>query len=159
MTREGYVAQSEELRRLRSEERPRVIQAIAEARAHGDLSENAEYHAARERQGFIEARIAELEDKLSRAVIVEFDGTDPDRVRFGAWVTLTHEETGDERRYRIVGDLEADIAQNRISVSSPIARAVLGKRTGDLVTVSAPRGPQEYSITDVTYAAAAPSGA
>jgi transcription elongation factor GreA len=150
-TKEGYERLAAELQRLKSEERPRVIQDIAEARSHGDLSENAEYSAARERQGFIEGRIAELEDKLTRGRIVDPSEGEPGQVRFGAFVTLCDEETGDEKTYQIVGDIEADIRENRISLSSPLARALVGKRVDDLVEVHAPKGSVEYTITSVRY--------
>jgi transcription elongation factor GreA len=149
LTQEGMDRLKEELGHLKSVERPAIIQAIAVARAHGDLRENAEYHAAREKQGFIEARIADLEDKLSRAQVVVFAGNTKD-VRFGAWVTLSSEE-GDKKTYRIVGELESDIKVNRISISSPIARALLGKSAGDLVEMQAPGGAREYEILKVAY--------
>ena len=150
VTRDGFDALNGELNRLRNKERPEVIAAIAEARGHGDLKENAEYHAARERQGLIEALIAELEDKLSRAQVVEPKGAEG-TVRFGAWVVLADEETGEEKRYRIVGELEADISRNLLSISSPMARALLGKRTDDLVEIRVPKGTREFSIVEVEY--------
>ncbi len=150
-TKRGYDELKEELQRLKSEERPKVIQEIADARAHGDLSENAEYAAAKEKQAFIEGRIADLDDKLSRAQIIDFSGQENDQVRFGASVTVTDSETGDTKTYQIVGDLEADITKNKISHSSPIARALLGKRVDDLVEVNAPKGTVEYTISEVTY--------
>ena len=150
-TREGLTELQKELNHLKEVERPNVIDAIAEARAHGDLKENAEYHAAREKQGFIEARIAELEDKLSRTQVVDHSALGDNKVRFGAWVTLTHEETGEEKRYRIVGELEANINKNKLSLKSPIAKALLGKHEDDLVEIRAPKGVQEYSITKVEY--------
>lgn len=149
-TREGYSRLKVELDQLKSVERPKVIQEIAEARAHGDLSENAEYAAAREKQGFIEARIADLDDKLSRAQVIEYDDHGNNQVRFGAWVTLADED-GRQKHYRIVGDLEADLERGLISMSSPIARAVMGKRVGDLVEVRAPKGTSEYTVEDVCY--------
>ncbi|MCY4454571.1 MAG: transcription elongation factor GreA [Immundisolibacterales bacterium] len=141
-----------ELDRLRNAERPRVIRAIGEAREHGDLRENAEYHAAREEQSFLEGRIAEIESQLARAQIV-----DPatlaagGRVVFGATVGLVHLDSGEESDYQIVGDLEADIAQGRLSVSSPFARALIGQHAGDTVTVHAPGGDREYEILRVEY--------
>lgn len=151
MTKEGFEELKEELRRLKSEERPAIIQAIAEARALGDLSENAEYHAAKERQSFIEARIADLEDKLGRTQIIgQADGA-TDQIRFGAWVTLVSDETGETRKYRVVGDLEADINKHKISISSPIGRALMGKRVDDVVEIQAPRGVVEYSVTEIRY--------
>ena len=151
LTKEGYDELKEELRRLRSEERPRVIEDIATARAHGDLSENAEYAAAREKQGFIEGRIADLEDKLGRAQVVDSSGQNGDQVRFGAFVTVSDENSGEEKTYRIVGDLEANISKNKISLSSPIAKALLGKRVDETVQVQAPKGTIEYVIMEVRY--------
>ena len=152
-TKDGYHALQDELHRLKHDDRPAVIQAIADARAHGDLSENAEYHAARERQGFIEGRIAELEGNLSRANIIDFssDTAARDQVRFGAYVTVQDENTGDKKTYRVVGDLEADIRQNKISISSPIAKALLGKKIDDMIEVNAPKGAVEYVITEINY--------
>ncbi len=141
-----------ELQRLKSVERPAVIQAIAEARAQGDLSENAEYDAAKERQGFIEGRIAELESKLGSAQIIDPKELDADgRIVFGATVELEDLETGDAVRYQIVGDDEADIKLAKISVSSPIARALIGKSAGDVAEVQAPGGIREYEVLDVQY--------
>ena len=151
LTQEGHESLIKELENLKSVERPNVIKAIATARAHGDLRENAEYHAAREKQGFIEARIADLDDKLSRAQIITHTGKAPDSVRFGSWVTLADEENGETRKYRIVGDLEADIAQNKLSISSPMARAILGKKQDDLVEIKVPAGKREYTIIKIEY--------
>lgn len=150
-TKEGYERLSKELDRLKSVERPKVISDIAEARAHGDLSENAEYSAAKEHQGIIEARIADLEDKIGRANVVDFTNDPSDRVRFSAWVTVEDETTGDEKSYRIVSDLEADLENGLISISSPIARALMGKSVDDVVEVHAPKGKIEYLITGVRY--------
>lgn len=152
-TKDGYHALQDELHRLKHVDRPKVIQDIADARSHGDLSENAEYHAARERQGFIEGRIAELEGNLSRANIIDFsaDADAINQVRFGAFVTVQDENTGDQKTYRVVGDLEADITKNRISLSSPIARALLGKKIDDTIEVNAPKGAVEYVITEIRY--------
>jgi len=142
----------EELHRLKTVERPSVINAIAEARAQGDLSENAEYDAARERQGFIEGRIAELESTLSNAQIIDPAELDADgRAVFGATVEIEDLESGNRLVYQIVGDVEADIRANRISVSSPVARALIGKSEGDVVEVNAPSGLREYEILGVTY--------
>lgn len=141
-----------ELRKLKSEDRPNVIKAIAEARAHGDLSENAEYHAAREQQGFIEGRIMEIEGKLGNAEII--DPTQlavTDKVVFGATVDLEDEESGARTTYQIVGEDEADIKAMRISVTSPIARALVGKEAGDVVDVAAPGGNRSYEIVAVRY--------
>jgi transcription elongation factor GreA len=141
-----------ELQKLKSVERPSVIQAIAEARAQGDLSENAEYDAAKEKQGFIEGRIADLEGKLSNAQIIDPTTLDADgRIVFGATVELEDVETGDSVTYQIVGDDEADIKQGMISVSSPIARALIGKYAGDSVDVQAPGGVRQYEVLDVLY--------
>jgi transcription elongation factor GreA len=150
-TREGYQKLKAELDLLKSVERPKIIKEIAEARSHGDLSENAEYHAAKERQGFIEGRIADLDDKISRAQVIEPSEENEDRVKFGAWVTVTDEDSGDSKTFRIVGDLEADIQKGMISLSSPLARALLGKQVGALVEVRVPKGIVEYSVTDVRY--------
>lgn len=150
-TREGYQRLKTELDHLKSVERPRIIQEIAEARAHGDLSENAEYAAAKEKQGFIEGRIADLDDKLSRAQVIEYNGDTDDRIKFGAWVSVSDEETGGTKTFRIVGDLEANLEAGMISLSSPIARALMGKRIGDVVEVKVPKGIVEYSIDEVKY--------
>jgi len=141
-----------ELQHLKSVERPSVIAAIAEARSHGDLSENAEYDAAKERQGFVEGRIAEIEGKLSNAQIIDPSTLDADgRVVFGATVQLLDMETDDEVRYQIVGDDEADLKQGLVSISSPIARALIGKESGDVADVQAPGGTKSYEIVDVRY--------
>jgi transcription elongation factor GreA len=149
-TQEGFDRLTGELKNLKSVERPSVIADIAEARAHGDLSENAEYHAAKEKQGFIEARIARLEDELSRAEVIVYNTT-PDQVRFGALVTLENEENGQTKKYRIVGELEADVEAGKISTSSPIARALMGKRLDDIAEVKAPKGTIEYLVTEISY--------
>ena len=141
-----------ELQHLKSVERPSVIAAIAEARSHGDLSENAEYDAAKERQGFVEGRIAEIEGKLSNAQIIDPSTLDADgRVVFGATVQLLDMETDDEVRYQIVGDDEADIKLGKVSVNSPIARALIGKEAGDVAEEQAPGGLREYEVLDVQY--------
>lgn len=149
-TKEGHDALKKELEHLKSVERPEVIIAIAAARAHGDLRENAEYHAAREKQGFIEARIADLDDKLARAQIIAAQEGEVTQVRFGVWVTLRDEKEL-VKKYHVVGELEADIKQNKISVSSPLARALLGKSLGDLVEIRAPGGSKEYEIIGINY--------
>ncbi len=137
---------------LKKVERPKIIAAIAEARAHGDLKENAEYHAAREQQSFIEGRIQHLETSLSGAQIIDVSKLNPSgKIVFGATVTLADADSGEETTYQIVGDLEADIKENRIAVSSPIARALIGKTEGDEVTVRAPGGEREYEIVSVLY--------
>ncbi|MBM4252544.1 MAG: transcription elongation factor GreA [Deltaproteobacteria bacterium] len=149
-TREGFQKLKLELEQLKTVERPKIIREIADARSHGDLSENAEYHAAKEKQGFIEGRIADLDDKLSRAQVIEPNDGEPDqRVRFGSFVTVTDEDSGEDKTYRIVGDLEADLEHGMISMSSPLARALLGKRVGDLVEVRVPKGTVEYSVTEI----------
>ncbi|MDP3299490.1 MAG: transcription elongation factor GreA, partial [Phenylobacterium sp.] len=138
MTAGGYQALDEELKRLKTIERPSVIAAISEAREHGDLSENAEYHAAKERQGWIEGQIAEIEDKLARAQVIDVSKLSGKQVKFGATVSLVDEDTEEESRYQIVGEHEADVKAGRISISSPIARAIIGKEIGDVVEVNAP---------------------
>jgi transcription elongation factor GreA len=152
MTKTGAERLREELAKLKKNDRPKVIVAIAEARAHGDLKENAEYHAAREQQGFIEGRIQLLESTISHAHIIDIERLNPgDRVVFGATVTLSDEETSEEITYQIVGDVEADIKHNRIAVSSPISRALIGQEVGEVVVVRAPAGDREYEIIDVEY--------
>ncbi len=142
----------QELHRLKTVERPSAIQAISEARSHGDLSENAEYDAAKERQSFLEGRIAELESKLSNAQVIDPKELDTDgKCVFGATVELTDLASGDNVTYQIVGDEEADIKQSRISISSPVARALIGKYAGDTAVVKAPGGEREYEIVDVRY--------
>ena len=152
ITAQGALRLRAELEELKSVKRPAVINAIAEARAHGDLKENAEYHAAREQQGFIEGRIKQLEGELSHAQVIDVSTLDAgDKVVFGAHVVLADVETGAERRYQIVGDLEADIKQGLIAISSPVARALIGKHEGDSITIEAPGGTREYEIIEVSY--------
>lgn len=152
LTQAGAERLRAELQRLKQVERPRITEAIAEARSHGDLKENAEYHAAREQQGLTEARIRDLESQLSHAEIIDPARLDPGpRVVFGATVTLLDEDSGDEKTYQIVGDLEADIKENRVSISSPIARALIGREEGDVVEVDAPGGRRQYEIAEVQY--------
>jgi transcription elongation factor GreA len=152
MTLRGAELLRQELKRLKSEDRPRVIKAIAEARSHGDLSENAEYHAAREQQGFIEGRISEIEAKLSTAEIIDVTKLTPGgKVVFGATVEIADEESGAKVTYQIVGEDEADIRQGRIAVTSPIARALVGKSEGDVVDVAAPGGTRSYEVVAVRY--------
>ena len=152
LTKAGAERLREELARLKKVERPRIIAAIAEARAHGDLKENAEYHAAREQQGFIEGRIQHLEYSISHAQVIDVEKLNPgEKVVFGATVTLSDEDAGDETTYQIVGDVEADIKHNRIAVSSPISRAIIGREVGDVIVVKAPAGDREYEIIDVEY--------
>ena len=151
MTAEGYASLEREVKRLKSEERPRIIQAIAEARAHGDLSENAEYHAAKEQQSLNEARVADLEDKLSRAQVIDVLKLSGDSVKFGATVTIVDEDTEEELTYKIVGDDEADVKAGRMAISSPIARALIGKSAGDSVEVVTPKGGKDYEILKVEF--------
>jgi len=152
MTLVGFERLSEEMKRLKSVERPAIIKAIAEARGHGDLSENAEYHAAREKQSFIEGRLAEIEDKLSRAEVIDVSKLSGDTVRFGAIVTLVDEDTDQKATYQIVGVDEADLEKGLISVSSPLARGLIGKAEGENVEVAAPAGPKAYEILKVRFA-------
>lgn len=153
ITLQGAQRLRAELEELKSVKRPAVINAIAEARAHGDLKENAEYHAAREQQGFIEGRIKQLESELSHAQVIDVSSLNAgSRVVFGATVELADTETDEERRYQIVGDLEADIKQGLIAISSPVARALIGKHEGDTITIDAPGGIREYEIVGVSYA-------
>ncbi|MGH8029024.1 MAG: transcription elongation factor GreA [Arenimonas sp.] len=152
LTTRGAARLREELEELKSVKRPAVIHAIAEARAHGDLKENAEYHAAREQQGFIEGRIQQLEYTLSHSQLIDVAKLDAgDRVVFGATVELEESESGDQVTYQIVGDLESDLKQRRISISSPISRALIGKHEGDTITIEAPGGSREYDIIGVRY--------
>lgn len=151
MTVEGYALLEREVKRLKSEERPRIIQAIAEAREHGDLSENAEYHAAKEQQSLNEARVADLEDKLSRAHVIDVSKLSGDTVKFGATVTIVDEDTDEELTYKIVGDDESDVKEGRIAISSPIARALIGKSVGDSVEVVTPKGGKDYEILKVEF--------
>ncbi len=151
MTRKGFDALNEEIRWRQQEERPRIIEAISEARAHGDLSENAEYHAAKESQSHNEGRITELEGLIGRADVIDVATMTGDKIRFGATVTLTDDDSGEEVVYQIVGDQEADPKQGRISISSPISRALIGKEPGDSIEVKAPKGDRGYEIEEVKY--------
>lgn len=151
MTAEGHAALDAELKNLKTVERPNIITAIAEAREHGDLSENAEYHAAKEKQSFIEGRVAELEDKLARADVIDTSKLTGTTVRFGATVTIMDEETEEESSYKIVGEDEADVASGKVSITSPIARALIGKDIEDVVEVSAPGGAKSYEIMNVEF--------
>ncbi len=151
MTTGGYERLVDELKHLKTVERPQVIRAIAEAREHGDLSENAEYHAARDRQGFIEGRLAELEDKLSRAEVIDISSLKGGVVRFGATVRIIDEDTDAKTTYQIVGADEADIGSGLLSVISPLARALIGKKKGDAAEVSTPGGHKFYEIVSVRY--------
>jgi transcription elongation factor GreA len=149
MTQAGYERLKEELRRLKAEERPRIVREIEAARAHGDLSENAEYHAAREKQGQLEARIRQIEDRVARAQVIDPSGQSIDRVRFGLTVHLEDTETGEQVTYTILGEEESDAANGRISVLSPVARALLGRGVGDSVTVRIPKGTREFEILEI----------
>ncbi|WP_447603441.1 transcription elongation factor GreA [Nitrospira sp. Nam80] len=151
ITKKGYEALKAELDRLRKVERPKVIEAIAEARAHGDLSENAEYDAAKERQGFIEARLIELESKLADARIIETAGRTSDTVIFGATVVVIEQEAQQKKEYTLVGQDEADLKLARISVQSPVGRALIGKRVGDLVEVTTPVKVVEYEVVEIRF--------
>jgi transcription elongation factor GreA len=151
MTADGYKSLEAEINELKSVERPAIIKAISEARAHGDLSENAEYHAAKERQAFIEGRVIELEDMIGRADVIDVSRLSGTTVKFGATVTLVDEDTDQKRKFQIVGDHEADATKGRISISSPIARALIGKSKGDTVEVAAPGGARSYEILKVEF--------
>ena len=151
MTVPGYAALEAELKRRQQEERPRIIQAISEARSHGDLSENAEYHAAKESQSLNEGRIAELEDKLSRAEVIDVAKLSGATVKFGATLTLIDEDTEEEKIYQIVGEAEADVKSGKVSITSPIARALIGKKVGDTVEVNTPGGGKSYEVLKVVF--------
>ncbi len=151
MTAEGYHALDEELKRLKTVERPAVTAAIGEARLHGDLSENAEYHAAKDRQGWIEGQIAEIEDKMARAQVIDVSKLSGSQVKFGATVSVIDEDTEEQARYQIVGEHEADVKSGRVSITSPIARAMIGKESGETVEVNTPSGVKAYEITKVEW--------
>jgi transcription elongation factor GreA len=151
MTRRGFAMLQAELKQLKTVERSKNVQEIADARAHGDISENAEFHAAKERQSLLEARIRLLEDKLARAQVIDPAGQSPDRVRFGVTVVMTDVVTAEEVRYTIVGEDESDVAQGLISVSSPVARALLGKGVDDAVRVQVPKGVREFEILEILF--------
>ncbi|HTP64631.1 MAG TPA: transcription elongation factor GreA [Geobacteraceae bacterium] len=151
LTRESFDALQDELKRMIREERPRVIQEIAEARGHGDLSENAEYEAAKHRQSFIEGRIKELQDKLARAYVVDLSNLKPDKVVFGATVTIYDTSTDEEITYKIVGEDEADIRLGKISCTSPVGKALIGHKLDDTVRAKVPAGFKEYEIVDIRY--------
>jgi transcription elongation factor GreA len=151
MTPRGQQTLREELKRLREVERPKNVRDIEEARAHGDLKENAEYHAAKERQGFIEGRVLELEDQIGRAEVIDVSKLSGSTVKFGATVTLVDEDTDEKRKYQIVGDVESDAKHGKISLSSPIARALIGKGKGDTVEVTTPGGARSYEILKVEF--------
>ena len=151
MTAAGYKSLEEEVNHLKNVERHEIIKAIADARAHGDLSENAEYHAAKERQGFIEGRVLELEDQIGRAEVIDVSKLSGTTIKFGATVTLVDEDTDEKRTYQIVGDVESDARHGKISLSSPIARALIGKGKGDTVEVTTPGGARSYEILKVEF--------
>ncbi|HEY4943342.1 MAG TPA: transcription elongation factor GreA [Rhizomicrobium sp.] len=151
MTAAGYKSLEDEINQLKNVERHEIIKAIAEARAHGDLSENAEYHAAKEKQSFIEGRVMELEDQIGRAEVIDVSKMTGSTVKFGATVTLVDEDTDEKRKYQIVGDVESDVKHGRISLSSPIARALIGKGKGDTVEVTTPGGARSYEILKVEF--------
>ncbi len=151
ITKTGLVRLKDELKRLKYTERPKIVKEIAEARSHGDLSENAEYHAAKEKQSHVEGRIAQIEHWIASAEVIDVSKLSGDRVVFGATVKLSDGDSGDEVQYRIVGELEADLKQGKISVTSPIARALIGKSEGDVVEVQAPGGKREYEISSVDF--------
>ena len=154
MTPQGYQQLQEELKRLESVDRPKIVKEIEEARAHGDLSENAEYHAAKEKQGLIEGRIRLVNDRLARAQVIDSEGQDTDRVRFGATVVISDVESGEQSTYRIVGEDEADAKLGTISVTSPVARALLGREVDSSVELRVPKGMREVEIVDIRYDAA-----
>ncbi len=151
MTQGGYDQLKATLKQLKTVDRPHNVREIEEARSHGDLSENAEYHAAKERQGHIEGRIAQIDDRLARAQVIDLSGLVPDRVKFGCTVRLEDTDSGEEVRYRIVGEDEADAAEGRISVTSPVARALMGKAADDTVQVRIPKGTREFDILEILF--------
>ncbi len=152
ITAAGFVRMEAELKQLKSVDRPAVIAAISEARAHGDLSENAEYSAAKEKQSFIEGRIGELEARISRADVIDVKSLKNDTIKFGASVTLVDVETDDKTTYQIVGEYEAEIKENKISITAPIAKALINKKLGDVVEVKTPKGSKEYEVLAIKYA-------
>ncbi len=151
MSQKGYEKLEADLRRMRSEDRPRIVQEIEDARAHGDLSENAEFHAAKDRQGHIEGRMRDLEDKLARAQVIDTTGQTPDAVRFGTTVVLEDTDSGEKVSYTLMGEDESDVANGLISVTSPVARALLGKGVDDVVKVRVPKGTREFEILEIRY--------
>jgi len=151
MTTNGFATLKEELRWRQQEERPRIIEAIAEARGHGDLSENAEYHSAKEAQSLNEGRVGELEDLIARADVIDVTKLSGDKIKFGATVVVVDEDTEEKKTYQIVGDQEADVKSGRISISSPIARALIGKEVGDAIEVNAPGGARGYEIVELRF--------
>ena len=151
MTMQGYDRLETELRRLKTEERPAIIRAIATAREHGDLSENAEYHAARERQAFVEGRVGDIEDRLRRAEVIDVSKLKGKVIKFGATVKLADEDTDEENTYQIVGEHEADIKAGRLSITSPLARALIAKKAGESVEVTTPKGAKSYEVVSVRF--------
>ncbi len=151
MTATGLSQLEEELKHLKSAARPEAIRAIAQAREHGDLSENAEYHAARERQSFIEGRVLELEDKIARSVVIDVSSLSGDSVKFGATVTVVDEDTDEKLTYQLVGEMEADVKKGRLAITAPLARALIGKQVGDSVDVSTPKGEKAYEVLKIKF--------
>ena len=151
MTATGLSQLEEELKHLKTAARPEAIRAIAQAREHGDLSENAEYHAARERQSFIEGRVLELEDKIARSVVIDVSSLSGDSVKFGATVTVVDEDTDEKLTYQLVGEMEADVKQGRLAITAPLARALIGKQVGDSVDVSTPKGEKAYEVLKIKF--------
>ncbi|MDX1423199.1 MAG: transcription elongation factor GreA [Kiloniellales bacterium] len=152
ITKQGLAQMEEELKHLKSVARPEVIRAISQAREHGDLSENAEYHAARERQSFIEGRLAELEDKIARSEVIDVSALSGKTVKFGATVTIVDEDTDEELTYQLVGEVESDVKAGRLAVNSPLGRSLIGKSVGDSVDVATPKGDKSYEILKVKFA-------
>jgi transcription elongation factor GreA len=152
ITKQGLAQMEEELKQLKSVARPEVIRAISQAREHGDLSENAEYHAARERQSFIEGRLAELEDKIARSEVIDVSALSGKTVKFGATVTIVDEDTDEELTYQLVGEVESDVKAGRLAVNSPLGRSLIGKSVGDSVDVATPKGDKSYEILKVKFA-------
>ena len=151
MTKEGYLKLQEELRKLTSEDRPNIIAAIAEARGHGDLSENAEYQYAKEKQSLIEGRISDLESSISRAEVIDIKEMSGDEIKFGATVEIEDDDTGNKQKYQIVGEYESDIENKKLSIISPLARGLIGKSQGDNVEINSPKGTKSYTIISVKY--------
>ena len=151
MTKEGYIKLQEELRKLTSEDRPNIIAAIAEARGHGDLSENAEYQYAKEQQSLIEGRISDLESSISRAEVIDIKGMSGDEIKFGATIEIEDDDTGNKQKYQIVGEYESDIENKKLSIISPLARGLIGKSQGDNVEINSPKGTKSYTVISVKY--------
>ena len=151
MTKKGYLKLQEELRKLISEDRPNIISAIAEARGHGDLSENAEYQYAKEQQSLIEGRISDLESSISRAEVIDIKEMSGDEIKFGATIEIEDDDTGNKQKYQIVGEYESDIENKKLSIISPLARGLIGKSQGDIVEINSPKGTKSYTIISVKY--------